>query len=114
MWRGLGDFVVDLCKKLIITVISVPIITFATLIYLKSISVAISSFGWDFYTVYWYLVVGSFLLGVLAGYVLYNSRTFFPILVLITIVLIAIFSAYRLHLFPTVLQEVPMWVLFFL
>lgn len=112
MWKGWGDFILDLIKKEIVTIVSVPILAFATIIYANSISAAISSFRLDFYTTYWYLVVASFLLAVLSAHTLYKTRAFFPILVVSTIILIAIFSAYRLHLFPTALQTLPMWVPF--
>jgi hypothetical protein len=112
MWKGWGDFFLDLIKKEIVTIVSVPILTFATIVYVNSIAAAVSSFRLDFYTGYWYLVIASFLVGVLAGYSLYKNRTFFPILVVSTIALIGIFSAYRLHLLPTMVQNFPMWGFF--
>ena len=107
MWRGWWEFVIDIVKKMIVTVVTAPILAVAIVVYANSISVAISSFRLDFYATYWYLVVSSLLLSVLFAYVLYKRRAFFPILVPFTLVLTAIFSSYRLHLLPTGFMDFP-------
>lgn len=95
-----GDFVVDVFKKLIVTIVATPIIALATFVYSSTILAAVSSFGTDWYAEYWYLVVMCSLVAVLEGYALYRYRSLFPWFLIVTIALVVLFSLYRLNMLP--------------
>ena len=112
MWATWWNFVVDIAKKLIVAIISVPILAGATIIYLNTIWVAVSSFGSEWYTDYWYLVLTASLLVILEAYVLYKHRELFPKLLIFAFILAVVFSLYRLHALPAGLQDLPLLVFF--
>jgi hypothetical protein len=99
-WNTTWDFVVDLIKKEIVAVVTGLLTAVATFIYASTIVPAVSTFAWDWWGEYWYLVVICSLVVLLEAYLLYNYQRLFPWLVIVTIIIGAIFALYRMHSFP--------------
>ena len=112
MWRNARDFVTDLLKKLIVSILSGALVVAASIVYGKSIYVALSTFDADWYTTYWYIVFIAFWLGVLQFWALLAHRLRFHWLLIMQIGLWIIYAAYRLRLVIWI-GEVPLILYFF-
>jgi hypothetical protein len=64
----------DILSKLIVSLLSAPIVWAVTLYYSKSISEMFSDFDSSWYIHYWYLVMIAMVLGALQVVILWNSR----------------------------------------
>jgi hypothetical protein len=68
-----AKFAKDIVSKLLVALLSAPIIWAVTLYYSKSLSEMVSSFDSDWYKHYWYLVLIAMALGVLQFIILWTG-----------------------------------------
>jgi hypothetical protein len=113
VWPSFGAFLTDIWKKLLVSILAVPILAIGTLVYSKAILVGVSSFSSDWYANYYYIVILSFTLSLGQAYILYKRRSLFGWSLGMTCVLTAIYCLYRLEAL-SILGHVQLVVYFFL
>jgi hypothetical protein len=113
VWPSFGAFLTDIWKKLLVSILAVPILAIGTLVYSKAILVGVSSFSSDWYANYYYIVILSFTLSLEQAYILYKRRSLFGWSLGMTCVLTAIYCLYRLEAL-SILGHVQLVVYFFL
>jgi hypothetical protein len=89
-----AKFAKDILSKLLVSLLSAPIIWAVTLYYSKSISEMVSSFDPDWYKHYWYLVLIAMVLGVLQFVILWFGKRTARNVIISLLILISLLVVY--------------------
>jgi hypothetical protein len=111
MWPSYREFFTDIWKKLLISVLSVPILSIATIVYYGAISKALSLYSFDWYSEYWYLVLTAVAFACCQGYVIYKLPSGFFAVLVFALLLCVMYSIYSLNLYG-LFSIAPLWVFF--
>lgn len=106
MWPSMGNFLIDITKKLLVSIIVTLIFVICALFYTEPIKAAVYFFSPSWYVNYWYILLCSILFAVLEGFCAVNwpSRIYIAVLIGFTFVCAVIFSIYELGSF--ILQSI--------
>ena len=91
MWTAIRSTVVDIGKKLLVTVLAAPIMVVATKYIGGTIVIAAFSYSDEWYVEYWYLVLLAGLVGLVELCLLYKTPSAFPIVICIALGLVAVY-----------------------
>jgi hypothetical protein len=111
-----AKFARDIISKLLVSLLSAPIVWAITIYYSKSISEMVSSFDPRWYRHYWYLVLSAVVLGVLQFVILWSWKHTPRNVITALLILVGLIGVYAWKQlagrdFPL---HLPLWVFFFL
>ena len=111
MWPNYKAFFSDIFKKLLVSLISVPILSIGTILLYQSSSAAAFSYSYDWYENYWYLVLSTLVFALCQIYIICRyPQTVIAALILILSFCI-LYSIYRLNL-SSIISDLPLWCIF--
>jgi hypothetical protein len=111
MWPTYNALFQDIWKKLLVSVLSAPILSLGAFIFSESILTALGSYSADVYANLWYIVLAAVAFALCQGYILWRYASGLIAELCLTLAVCIVYSSYRLDLIA-LLDDLPLWVFF--